>query len=100
FAGLALPVAMDSGRVVAAVPFAALRLADFRPASLEVLSALTGMAGTCSVDVCRPDRYSTNALGQHKKGLQSSAASQDCDPVAPNPVNAHRRPSIFFWNAS
>src|SRR6201999_3350271 len=67
FAGLALPVAMDSGRGVAGVPFAALRLADFRPASLEVLSVLTGMAVTCSVDVCRPDRYSTNALGQHKK---------------------------------
>src|SRR5580698_6821647 len=59
FAGLALPVAMDSARAVAALPFAALRLADFRPASLEVL---TGIAVTCSVDVCRPDRYSTNAL--------------------------------------
>ena len=71
---------MDSGRVVAGLPFAAVRLAGFRPASLEVLSVLAGMAVTCIVDVCRPDRSSTNALGQHNKGLRSSEASQDCDP--------------------
>src|SRR6201996_2127592 len=60
FAGLALPVGMDSGRVAAALTFGVLRLAGFRPAGLKDLSLLTGMAVTCSVDVCRPDRYSTN----------------------------------------
>src|SRR5580692_6102094 len=69
FAGLALPVAMDSGRVLAALPFAAVRLVGFRPASLEVLSLLTGMAVTSIVDGRRPDRYSTSPLGQHNKGL-------------------------------
>src|SRR5580692_1359146 len=56
FAGLALPVAMDSGRVVAGLPFAAVRLAGFRPASLEVLSVLAGMGGHLfrgCVSVCR-----------------------------------------------
>jgi hypothetical protein len=62
------------------LPFAAVRLAGFRPASLEVLSVLAGTAVTCFVDVCRPDRYSTNALGQHNKGLQGNEASPNCDP--------------------
>jgi len=74
FAGLALPVAMDSGRVVAGLSFAAVRLAGSRPASMEVLSVLTGMAVTCFEDVCRPDRYSTNTLGQRNEGLQCSEA--------------------------
>ena len=56
FAGLALPVIMDSGRVVAALPFAAVRLAGFRPASLEVLLVLrAGMVVTCNVEVYRPN---------------------------------------------
>src|SRR5580692_6690044 len=67
FAGLALPLAMDFGRVVAGLPFVAVRLAGFRPASLEVLSVLAGMAVTCFVDVCRSDRYSTNALTNTNK---------------------------------
>src|SRR5580692_11817733 len=50
FAGLALPVAMDCGRVVAGLAFAAVRLAGFRPASLEVLSVFAGMAVTCILD--------------------------------------------------
>src|SRR5277367_722424 len=74
FAGLALPVAMDSGRVVAALPFVAVRLVGFRPASLEALSVLTGMAVTCIVDVCRPDRYSTNAL---------VSTTRDCSAARP-----------------
>jgi|GEM_PF-7069930 len=75
FAGLALPVTMDSGRVVAGLPFAAVSLAGFGPASLEVLSILAGMAVTCFEDMCRSDRYSANTLGQHNKGLQCSEPS-------------------------
>src|ERR1700744_4308119 len=54
FAGLALPVTMDSGRVVAALPSAAaVRLAGFRPASLEVFSSVlrAGIVVTCTVEV-------------------------------------------------
>jgi hypothetical protein len=40
------------------------------------LSVLAGTAVTCFVDVCRPDRYSTNALGQHNKGLQATRPPQ------------------------
>src|SRR5580704_14316478 len=53
FAGLALPVTMDSGRVVAALPSAAVRLAGFRPASLDVFSSVlrAGIGVTCTVEV-------------------------------------------------
>ena len=58
FAGLALPVTMDSGRVVVALPLAAVRLAGFRPAILGVLSVLpAGVAVTCTVGVRRPNEY-------------------------------------------
>jgi hypothetical protein len=47
---------MDSGRVVATLPFAAVRLAGFRPVSLEVLSVLgVDMSVTCAAEVCRPN---------------------------------------------
>jgi hypothetical protein len=56
FAELALPVAMEAGRAMAVLPFAAVRLAGFGSASLEVLSVLrAGMAGTCIVEVCQPN---------------------------------------------
>src|SRR3974390_901967 len=42
FAGLALPVTMDSGRVMAALPLASVRLAGLRPASFKFLSVLGG----------------------------------------------------------
>src|ERR1700728_4575803 len=62
FAGLALPVAMDSGRFLAGLPFAAVRLAGFRRASLEVLSVLAGKAATCIVGVCRGRKIVNEAL--------------------------------------
>ena len=47
---------IDAGSVAAALPLAAVRLAGFRPVSLEDLSALrAGMVVTPSLEACRPD---------------------------------------------
>src|SRR5262245_3573051 len=65
FAGLALPVNMDVGRVVATLALAAVRLAGLRPADLDVLSLLgVGMAVDRRVKGRRPNemRVSCGAL--------------------------------------
>src|SRR5690606_12597908 len=62
FARLALPVTMDSGRVVAVLPFAVVRFAGFRPAGLGVLSVLRARMGvTGGVEVYRPHAVASAA---------------------------------------
>ena len=81
---------MDSGSVVAALLVAALRLAGFRPGSLEVLSVLrAGMVGASIFDVCR-----ANARLQPRRHQMLAVPAVGCKPMLARSVPPDRHSFI------